>query len=101
MLWPALLDVGPAVHGPNSRARGRRLSPPAPLFCGAAGPYLKEINCICSFIRTGCWAQVRAIRGGREQAVPVRDVLVGDLLLVEAGDILCADGMLVAGSELK
>ncbi len=46
-------------------------------------------------------AQVRAIRRGREQAVPVRDVLVGDLLLVEAGAILCADGMLVAGSELK
>lgn len=45
--------------------------------------------------------QVRAIRGGREQSLPVRDVLVGDLLLVEAGDILCADGVLVSGSEMK
>ncbi|KAL4422348.1 hypothetical protein ABPG75_008545, partial [Micractinium tetrahymenae] len=45
--------------------------------------------------------KVRTIRHALEQAVPVRDVLVGDLLLVEAGDILCADGILVAGSDLK
>lgn len=45
--------------------------------------------------------QVRAIRAGREQALPVRDVLVGDLLIIETGDILCTDGMLVAGSDVK
>lgn len=44
---------------------------------------------------------MRAIRDGREQALPVRDVLVGDLLLVETGDILCADGLLVAGCDVK
>ena len=45
--------------------------------------------------------QVRAIRHGREQALPVREVSVGDLLLVETGDILCTDGLLVAGSDVK
>jgi magnesium-transporting ATPase (P-type) len=45
--------------------------------------------------------QVRAIRHGREQALPVRKVAVGDLLLVETGDILCTDGLLVAGSDVK
>jgi hypothetical protein len=44
---------------------------------------------------------VRAVRGGRELAVPVSEVLVGDLLLLEAGDILCADGLLVSGSDVK
>lgn len=45
--------------------------------------------------------QVRAIRNGREVELPVRDVLVGDLLLVETGDILCTDGILVAGCDVK
>lgn len=45
--------------------------------------------------------QVRAIRNGREVELPVRDVLVGDLLLVETGDILCTDGLLVAGCDVK
>jgi Ca2+ transporting ATPase len=44
---------------------------------------------------------VRAIRNGREVELPVRDVLVGDLLLVETGDILCTDGILVAGCDVK
>lgn len=45
--------------------------------------------------------QVRAIRHGREQALPVAEVVVGDLVLVETGDILCTDGVLVAGCDVK
>jgi magnesium-transporting ATPase (P-type) len=45
--------------------------------------------------------QVRVLRNGREQALPVAQVLVGDLLLVETGDILCTDGLLVAGADVK
>ena len=45
--------------------------------------------------------QVRALRQGREVELPVREVLVGDLLLVETGDILCTDGLLVAGCDVK
>ena len=45
--------------------------------------------------------QVRAIRDGRERSLPVHEVLVGDVLLVEAGDILCTDGLLVSGSDVK
>lgn len=47
------------------------------------------------------WPQVRAIRHGREAELPVREVLVGDVLLVETGDILCTDGLLVAGCDVK
>ena len=45
--------------------------------------------------------QVRAVRGGREVEVPQREVLAGDVLLVEAGDILCADGVLLAGVDIR
>ncbi|GAB4821345.1 hypothetical protein N2152v2_008391 [Parachlorella kessleri] len=45
--------------------------------------------------------KVRAIRDGRERRMSVFDVLVGDLLLVETGDILPVDGVLVEGSDIK
>lgn len=42
------------------------------------------------------------MRGEREAQISVFDLLVGDILLVEAGDILPADGLLLPGSgELK
>lgn len=44
---------------------------------------------------------VRAVRGGREVCLRTSAVLVGDLLLVETGDILCADGVLVSGVDIK
>ncbi|WIA29940.1 hypothetical protein OEZ86_000039 [Tetradesmus obliquus] len=44
---------------------------------------------------------VRVMRGGAELTLSCWDLLVGDLLLVEAGDILPADGLLVAGGSLK
>ena len=45
--------------------------------------------------------QIRAIRDGYEVQLCTCDVLVGDLLLVETGNILCADGVLVAGTDIK
>lgn len=55
----------------------------------------------CCCLNNPYCRQVRAIRNGREVELPVRDVLVGDLLLVETGDILCTDGLLVAGCDVK
>jgi hypothetical protein len=45
--------------------------------------------------------QVRVVRGGVEATLSCFDLLVGDVLLVEAGDILPADGLLFAGGPLK
>ena len=46
--------------------------------------------------------RVRALRGGREAGASAFGVLVGDVLAVEAGDILPADGLLLPGSgELR
>ncbi len=44
---------------------------------------------------------VRALRNGREVQLSTLNVLVGDLVLVETGDILCADGVLVDGTDIK
>jgi magnesium-transporting ATPase (P-type) len=45
--------------------------------------------------------QVRVIRGGAELTLSCFDLLVGDVLLVEAGDILPADGLIFAGGQIK
>jgi hypothetical protein len=44
---------------------------------------------------------VRVVRGGAEVTLSCFDLLVGDVVLVEAGDILPADGLLYAGGALK
>ncbi|KAJ2710427.1 plasma membrane calcium, partial [Coemansia spiralis] len=45
--------------------------------------------------------QVRVTRAGQERLVPTYCVLVGDIMHVEPGDILCADGVVVSSSNLK
>lgn len=44
---------------------------------------------------------VRVRRDGRETLVSVYDLVVGDVVLVETGDIVPADGLLCEGGELK
>lgn len=45
--------------------------------------------------------QVRVRRDGAAQSIPVADLVVGDLLLFEAGDILPADGVLLEGFDIR
>jgi len=45
--------------------------------------------------------QARVLRDGRETAVPARDVVPGDLLLLAAGDAVPADGRLVEAAALQ
>lgn len=44
---------------------------------------------------------VTVIRSGRYQTISVYDVLVGDILRVEAGDVVAVDGILVQSSSLQ
>ena len=44
---------------------------------------------------------MRAVRDGAEAALPAARVLAGELLLLEAGDILCADGLLLEGVGVR
>ncbi|MGH4030246.1 cation-translocating P-type ATPase [Actinomycetota bacterium Odt1-20B] len=46
-------------------------------------------------------ATARVRRGGREAEIPAEDVVVGDVVLLTAGDQVPADGRLVAASALQ
>lgn len=45
--------------------------------------------------------QIRVRREGTVQSIPVADLVVGDVLLFEAGDILPADGILLDGFDIR
>ncbi|OUM57741.1 hypothetical protein PIROE2DRAFT_21450 [Piromyces sp. E2] len=45
--------------------------------------------------------KVKALRGGESVMISVFDVQVGDVLLLEPGDMLCADGVFIQGHNLK
>lgn len=45
--------------------------------------------------------QVRALRDGKECLISTYDIMVGDVLHIEQGDIVQADGILFDGGELK
>ncbi|ORY21723.1 calcium-translocating P-type ATPase [Neocallimastix californiae] len=45
--------------------------------------------------------KVKALRGGENVMISVYDVQVGDVLLLEPGDLLCADGVFIQGHNLK
>jgi Ca2+-transporting ATPase len=44
---------------------------------------------------------VQVVRDGHEQTVSVFDVVVGDLFVIKAGELLPCDGLLLRGSGLK
>ncbi len=46
-------------------------------------------------------AFVRAVRDGAEVRLPAEDVVVGEVLKLETGDILCADGVLLQGYDIR
>lgn len=44
--------------------------------------------------------QVEVLRDGHNQQIPVQDVLVGDIIVVQPGDVLPVDGVLLRGYDL-
>jgi Ca2+-transporting ATPase len=44
---------------------------------------------------------VRAIRSGRSLEISVYDILVGDVLHLEPGDLVPADGVLISGYNVR
>lgn len=43
----------------------------------------------------------KVIRGGNTEVIASRDVTVGDIVLIEAGDYICADGRIIENASLK
>eukprot|EP01087_Luapelamoeba_hula_P022590 TRINITY_DN813_c0_g1_i1.p2 TRINITY_DN813_c0_g1~~TRINITY_DN813_c0_g1_i1.p2 ORF type:complete len:988 (-),score=216.19 TRINITY_DN813_c0_g1_i1:69-3032(-) len=44
---------------------------------------------------------VKVIRGGEQCQVSIFEINVGDIVIIETGDILCADGLFVDGHNMK
>ncbi|GAQ43957.1 plasma membrane calcium-transporting ATPase [Aspergillus niger] len=44
---------------------------------------------------------VRVIRSGRPQEVPINDLVVGDVVHMEPGDVIPADGILIRGHHIR
>lgn len=45
--------------------------------------------------------QVRVLRDGAQKEISTFDLLVGDVVVVETGDILAADGLLYQGTDIR
>ena len=45
--------------------------------------------------------KARVLRGGEEKEIPAEDVVVGDILLLSAGDYICADGRVFESHSLQ
>ncbi|OXV10462.1 hypothetical protein Egran_01773 [Elaphomyces granulatus] len=45
--------------------------------------------------------KVKVIRSGRSREIPISDVVVGDVVHIEPGDILPADGVLIQGDHIR
>ncbi len=43
----------------------------------------------------------KVIRGGKMKSIPASDVVVGDLIVIETGDCIVADGRLISSANLK
>jgi Ca2+-transporting ATPase len=44
---------------------------------------------------------IKVIRDGREQLIPVHDVVVGDVVLLEPGDVIPCDGVFLSGHNVR
>lgn len=44
---------------------------------------------------------VQVVRGGMEQVVDVHQVVVGDIAILEPGEIIACDGIFIAGHNVK
>lgn len=45
--------------------------------------------------------KARVLRGGKEKEIPAEDVVPGDILLLHAGDYVCADGRILENHGMK
>ena len=98
---PAALQDGP-LAGPLLQSCNESHSCPlaaaTALQSGSTGP---PCAVICTSECSGCLLQVTVMRDGATQQISVYDLLVGDVMLVETGDILAADGVLFKGNDVR
>ena len=69
-------------------------------FVGAANDYQKERQFV-KLNRKKDDRDVKVIRSGKSREISVYDVLVGDVMHLEPGDMIPADGIFISGHNLK
>ncbi|KAI7974424.1 hypothetical protein EIK77_008604 [Talaromyces pinophilus] len=67
---------------------------------GALNDYQKELQFV-KLNKKKEDRQVKAIRSGKTVEISVHDVLVGDVILLEPGDLVPVDGVLIEGHDVK
>lgn len=67
---------------------------------GAVNDYQKELQFV-KLNKKKEDRQVKAIRSGKTVEISVHDVLVGDVILLEPGDLVPVDGVLIEGHNVK
>ena len=70
------------------------------VFVGAANDFQKERQFI-KLNRKKDDRVIKVIRSGRWQEIPVHDILVGDVVHIEPGDVTPVDGIYIAGYGVK
>jgi Ca2+-transporting ATPase len=72
------------------------------LFCAALG-FIQEYRAerALDALKRMLAPTVRVLRDGAELSVPSREIVVGDVMLLEAGDRVAADGRLIDAHSLK
>lgn len=71
-----------------------------------------RLLCPCLFAIFGCMLKflmlpqtgdrrVKVIRGGSLTLISIHDIMVGDILALEQGDVVPADGLLISGNNIK
>ena len=100
-VMPVLLAVAGAVSFALGE-RGDAIAIAAILVVNAIVGFVQEHRAERAVLalRAMTAPHARVIRDGRATEVPARDVVVGDLLLLEAGDIVAADAGLVEANRL-
>ena len=75
----------------------------AVVLLNATMGYLQEARAEAAVaaLRAMSAADATVVRGGRRQSVPAADVVAGDVMLVEEGDTIPADGRLVESASLQ
>src|SRR2546422_10857966 len=69
------------------------------IFCAVLG-FIQEYRAL-EALKKMLTPTITALRGGKEHEVPSKELVPGDILLLEAGDKLPADGRLIESHSLK
>lgn len=101
----AVLTAGFAVFVTHEREEyiqgGALLITIAVVSLVSAGNTWSQQRAFQSLARLRDDRSVRVLRGGHEASASVFDLVVGDVLMLDAGDVLPADGVLLAGDAIQ